>query len=258
MQDFNKNTTVQGPSEVPDADPQRPIGLIVPPAQGLVPPDANIVYPGVNFVARGLGLTEMSLKGYDTVIGKVGDAAEALAADGAIAISLMGTSLSFYRGDEFNERLLEEIETRSALPATTMSSSITLACHTMGARHIAVATAYDEVVSARLCSFLKASGLEVVSVANLGIVSIDEVHSVAEADVLNIGRDAVRNAGDADALLISCGGLSTRAAVEVLEGETDLPVVTSPLAGLWGVVAKAGRDPRVEGHGRLFRRSPKA
>ncbi len=232
------------------------LGLIVPPASGAVPPDASTIYPQFSFLAEGLGLTELSSNGYDSVIETVGAAAARLVARGASVVSLMGTSLSFYRGPDFNAVLESEIAARSGVPALTMSSAILEAATSLGVRRLAVATAYRDDVNVSLLRFLEAAGLEVLSLEHLGISSVDAVHQVPEDDVTDLGRRAFAAAPDADAVLISCGGLATRAAVRAIEAEAGIPVITSPLAGLWATVRRAGLDPRADGAGRLFRTAP--
>ena len=228
------------------------LGLIVPPASGAVPPDAAQIYPQHDFIAEGLGLAEMSNQGYDSVVDSVGSAAARLAERGAGVIALMGTSLSFYRGPEFNLALETEIASRSGLPALTMSSAMLEGIARLGVRRLAVATAYRDDVNTALRLFLEAAGIELASLEHLGIASIEEVHQVSEAAVTEMGRRALAAAPDAEALLISCGGLPTRAAVRILEAETGKPVITSPLAGLWAIVRRAGLDARATGEGRLF------
>src|SRR5215468_7499855 len=77
----------------------RVLGMIFPPANYPVPPEAKQLYPkGITFLAEGVGLERMTPAGYDAVIDKIVPAAMKLAKQGANAISLMGTSLSFYKG----------------------------------------------------------------------------------------------------------------------------------------------------------------
>ena len=86
------------------------LGLIVPPAHGKVPVDAEILYgQRYEFLARGLALQSVSTEGYEQVIDAVVDHAVALRDAGAQAVSLMGTSLSFYRGADFTETLRQQM-----------------------------------------------------------------------------------------------------------------------------------------------------
>ena len=135
------------------------LGLIVPPAAGDVPPEGPALYAGrAAFRARGLGLAEISNRGYDAVIDRVATLAAELAADGAQALSLMGTSLSFYRGGQANEELKRVMTLASGLPATTMSDAVVRGLRAVGARRVAVATAYIDEVNRQLDAFLRESG----------------------------------------------------------------------------------------------------
>jgi arylmalonate decarboxylase len=95
----------------------------------------------IEFLVETLGLESMTPDGYDAVIDRIGPGASRLKARGAEAIVLMGTSLSFYRGEEFNQRLTRTLEQSSGLPGVTMSSAIIEGLQIVGARNVAVATA---------------------------------------------------------------------------------------------------------------------
>ena len=74
------------------------LGLIFPVTRP-VPPEGLAMYPtGVKFITTALGLKTMTPEGYDAVIDRIGPAGEKLASQGANAVVLMGTSLSFYQG----------------------------------------------------------------------------------------------------------------------------------------------------------------
>src|SRR5271154_1580935 len=86
------------------------LGMIFPPANTPVPPEAHLMYPtGVRFLAEGVGLERMTPEGYDKVFDRIVPTAQKLAAGGANAIAVMGTSLTFYKGAAFNQELQESI-----------------------------------------------------------------------------------------------------------------------------------------------------
>ena len=67
---------------------------------------------------------------------------------------VIGTSLTFYRGYEAHHRLLEQLRKETGLPVSTMSEAIVDGLRSVGAKRIAVATAYADVVNDRLADFL--------------------------------------------------------------------------------------------------------
>ena len=59
----------------------------------------------LKFVVTGLGVEKMTPEGFDAVMERIPAAAKRLAAAGAQAIELTGTSLTFYKGEAYNQRL---------------------------------------------------------------------------------------------------------------------------------------------------------
>ncbi|MCD6673464.1 MAG: aspartate/glutamate racemase family protein [Burkholderiaceae bacterium] len=236
----------------------RPVlGVIVPPADGAVPPELPALYADrIRVVGRGLAIPGISMAGFDTVIDRVAQLSRELAADGATAIALMGTSLSFYRGGDWNEQITHTMRAAGRLPATTMSDAIVAALHAVHGKRLAVATAYTDEMNCRLHEFLEARGFEVASLVALGLSAVEQVHAVHPHELEALGERAVREAKNADAVLISCGGLRTLDVTMPLESRTGLPVVSSAVAGAWAAVRLLGDSGCAQGYGRLLAQSP--
>ncbi|WP_018699208.1 hypothetical protein [Amorphus coralli] len=228
------------------------IGMIVPPAAGEVPPEAPAVYPELRFLAHGLGLADMAPDDYARVTDFVGDAAAGLAARGADVVGIMGTSLSFFRGADFNDALAALVAERSGRPSSTMSSAIIRALRAVSARRLAVLTAYEDDVNRLLQAYLEGHGFSIASLQALKIRAVSEVAGVGTEQLVHEGRRAIEAAAGADALLISCGGLQTLDCVRQLEAKGSPPVVTSATAGVWDLARLAGAHTPRPGFGRLF------
>ena len=229
------------------------LGLIVPPAAGAVPVDGPLLYgERIRFSALGLGLGEISTRGYTEVIDSVVEKAVALKAEGVSAVSLMGTSLSFFRGADFNAQLQAEMARATGLPCTTMSNAIVGALRQLGARRVAVATAYIDEVNAHLRRYLEQSGFELLALQGLAISDVQAVGQVPMQVLVDLCLRVFDAQPGADGILISCGGLVTLDAVREVEARLQLPVVSSSPAGFWDLVRTAGLDARSAGQGRLF------
>jgi arylmalonate decarboxylase len=235
------------------ADPV--LGMIFPPANTPVPPEARMMYPsGVEFRATGVGLERMTPEGYDQVVGRIVPAAQSMAAQGANAIAVMGTSLTFYKGAAFNQDLQQKIANATALPATTMSTAIIEGLRAVGGRRLAVATAYNEEVSARLKSFLEEHEFEVLTVKGMGIERFEDRPPVTSQELLDFSAGVWQSAPKADALLISCGALKTLELLAPLEERCKVPVVSSLPHALWAGVRLLGLSGRAPGYGTLLSR----
>lgn len=230
------------------------LGMIFPPADAQIPPEAHRMYPtGIRFLGKGIGLKAMTPAGYDAVIDKIAPAAELLAKQGANAISIMGTSLTFYKGAAFNQQLQDTVKKATGLPTTTMSNGIVEGLRAAGARRVAVATAYQDEVTDRLKVFLHESGFEVVAAKGLGLL-FDVPKSVQDG-LLDFSARVKESAPTADSLLISCGALSTLDIIAPLEKRCKVPVVSSQPYGLWNGVRLLGKSGRVEGFGSVLANS---
>ncbi len=229
------------------------LGLIVPPAAGAVPVDGPLLYGDrIRFSAKGLGLGEISTRGYTEVIDSVIGKALELKAEGASAVSLMGTSLSFFRGVAFTRQLKREMEQATDLPCTTMSDAILAGLRHLKVRRVAVATAYIDEVNTQLRTYLEQSDFEPRALEGLAISDVQAVGQVSTEVLVDLCLKVFEDQPGADGLLISCGGLVTLDAVREVEARLQVPVVSSSPAGFWDLVRTAGLDARAPGQGRLF------
>ena len=227
------------------------LGLIAP-VDANVPPEAAVLYPQVRFEQLSVGLKSMTPEGYDEVLERIEPAARALARRGARAMALMGTSLSFYRGASYNLELTRRIQAASGYPAITMSTAVCEGLRSVGARRLAVATAYDAEVNRRLQLFLHEQGFAVRTIRGLGVEKVEDIGRVTQQALLSFSADVYHAADRADALLISCGGLRTLDLLAPLEARCGVPVVSSLPHALRAGVRLLGLSGRVLGYGRLL------
>ncbi len=235
------------------ADTHPLLGLIAPPANYPVPPEALTLYGSqIRFTVFGLGLQSMTPAGYDSVIDKIVPAARQQAREGASAISIFGTSLTFYRGAAFNQKLIDDVHKATGLPTTSMSTAVVEGLKSVGAHRIAVATAYNDEVNHRLESFLHEEGFHVLSIRGLGVEKVEDIHAVTQQGLLEFSAGVFGSAKGADALLVSCGGLHTLDLLAPLEQRCGAPVVSSLPHALRAGVRLLGLSGRVAGYGRLL------
>jgi arylmalonate decarboxylase len=228
------------------------IGLVVPFMTDEMPFEGPIMYPGVRFIPRGVGVRNLTPAGYDPAFDAIIPAAEELAGKGVDAIMVIGTSLTFYRGPQAHDRLLAELRARTGLPVSTMSQSIIDGLREVGARRVAVATAYTDVVNRRLKELLAAAGIDVLSLECFDLLEFGGPGKKSEADIIALSDGAVAHAKGAEGILISCGGLRTLGVAQPLEARHGIPVVSSATAAFWAAMRLVGESGRVTGYGRML------
>jgi arylmalonate decarboxylase len=234
------------------------IGMIVPPAAGKVPPEARALYGDrFAFIAAGVNIAALDHDNYNAAVKRIPAAVDELVLGGAEAIGVMGTSLTFVLGREFDDRLTHDLTRRTGLPVVTMASSIVSALHAVGATSIALAAAYDEQITQYMVTFLSGHGFRVADVVAMGLVAVGDVLATGTENIVASGKRALTGTRP-DALVISCGGLQTIQATEQLEELFDLPVISSAVAGPWGAVRLLGDSGEAAFGGRLLRTSTAA
>ena len=237
---------------------QLTIGLVVPFSTDKVPDEGPVMYPGVRFIPRAVGVRALTPAGYDAAWNAILPAAKALAKEAVDAIMVIGTSLTFYRGYQAHQQLLEQLRTETGLPVSTMSEAVVDGLRSVGAKRIAVATAYADEVNNRLADFLKASGFEVLALEGFGLFGFGEPGNKSQQEIVELSGKAIKAAGQVDAVLISCGGLLTLGCAAPIEQRHGVPVVTSTQSAFWKAMRLAGDSGHVSGRGRMLEQSAAA
>ena len=231
------------------------IGLVVPFSTDKVPDEGPMMYPGVKFIPRAVGVRALTPEGYDAAFDAILPAAKSLAKEGVDAIMVIGTSLTFYRGYEAHQQLLEQLRKETGLPVSTMTEAVVDGLKSVGAKRIAVATAYSDVVNERLADFLRRSGFEVLALRGFGLTGFGDAGNKSENEIIALSGAAIDEAGKPDAVLISCGGLLTLGCAEPIERQHGVPVVTSTQSAFWKAMRLAGDSGHVAGRGRMLGQS---
>ena len=228
------------------------IGLVSPQSTDRVSPTGPQMYPHVKFVAKGVGVKALTPEGYDGAWDGIVPAAEELAKNNRLdAIMVIGTSLTFYRGFEAHERLMERLR-GIGLPVSTMSAAVVAGLRALGAKRIAVGTAYADVVNERLRGFLTASGFEVQALEGFGLERFGAAGEKTDDDIIALAGRVSASAKEAEGMLISCGGLKTLEVGKTIEDKYGLPVVSSTPAAFWAAMRLVGESGRLPGYGKLF------
>jgi arylmalonate decarboxylase len=228
------------------------IGLVVPFATDRVPAEGTMMYPDVTFIPRGVGVRALTPEGYDAAWDAILPKAKELAKLDIEAIMVIGTSLTFYRGYEAHQKLLEQLRAETGLPVSTMSEAVVDGLRSVGAKRVAVATAYSDLVNERLTGFLERSGLDVLSMKGFGLTGFGDAANQSVQDIIDLSGKAITEAKAADAVLISCGGLKTLGCAVPLEARHGIPVVTSTQSAFWKALRLAGASGRVPDRGRML------
>ena len=221
--------------------------------QPLLPPD-------VRRISSSLNIQDYTKQGVDDAIEqRYWTCVDELVQQGAQSITLAGFPIASQLGRERVLELQRETTARTGVRADSQAEATIAAFQHLGASSIAVASRWADELNERLCHYLNEAGLEVLAVTTANqwgkqafSMSIEEGVKLA----FQLGREAMRRAPNAQALLLAGGAWRSLAAVPILEEDYRIPVVTNPIAPVWRLINE-GIAPPVEGWGRLLANASK-
>lgn len=170
------------------------------------------------------------------------------------AIAYACTSGSFLHGIGSDFKIIERMESASGVPCTTSTTAAVRALNALESRRLSVVTPYPDEINARLKTFLKDSGFEVVALQGLGLYS--EIFNQPPGAAYQLAKEADDIA--VDAIFISCTNFRTVEILQVLEQDLGKPVVSANQATVWDLLRLSGVNFKNEKYGHLFRLDPKS
>jgi maleate cis-trans isomerase len=208
---------------------------------------------GVCLVETRTLIHEVTVEGLGETVKQIERAALELASAEVDVIVQAGTAIAFFRGFGHDQELTRRITAATGIKSTTSLTAVVEALRVLRLRRLAIATSYNADIDARLVNVLERSGFQVAAIRGMGLTRSTDMGKVSPDETYRLTKQVTRSAPNADGIFISCGNLRTFEAIEPLETDTGLPVVTSNQAGLWHALRLAGIKERLQDLGRLLR-----
>jgi maleate cis-trans isomerase len=202
---------------------------------------------GMMLVTTGLNLKEYSLAAVESELPALWQRFELLAKKKVDRISLSGVPVASALGRRKMREILAEAQQRTGLPCDTDLEAHIATLRHLGADRIALATRWPEAVNSALTRYLGEAGIEVLACVARGR-SLDQNKASGAADdhalALELGTQVLKQAPQAQALLLPGGLWFAIHAVPLLEAEHGKPVLLNILSTTWAALHAAG--PRMQ------------
>jgi arylmalonate decarboxylase len=216
--------------------------------QPLLPPD-------IRRVSSSIEINDYTVDGVNEAIrDRYWMCVDDLIRQGAQSITLAGFPIASQLGRPRLLDLQAATALRTGVTADSQAEATVAALRHVGAKRIAIASRWSTQLNEKFVAYLENAEIEVLAITSVGqwakqafSMSIEEGVKLA----FQLGREAMRQAPAAEALLLAGGAWRSLAAVPILEDDFGIPVVTNPIAPVWRLIA-AGVAPPVEGWGRLL------
>lgn len=210
--------------------------------------------PSIEVIQAMLGVKDYTPEGVEQAMGRYWSCVDHLVEQRVQRLTFAGVPLSAQLGRPRVLRLLQETRQRTGLTADAANESIIAALEHLGASSVAVASRFADQVNAGIVAYFEAAGLRVPAITRRDQWARDIAGESIEAGIklaVELAREAMRRAPDAEALLLPGGSWRALAVVPLLEEDFGKPVITNATARAWRLM-HAGLAPSKLGWGKLL------
>ena len=225
------------------------------------PPAATEVFPyefykmvpdGVTLVVNTLPLVNRDSDEVDRAYEVSMNAAHAMKRAGCDLFCFGGLPINVSRGFENAGDLARSTEAEIGIPVITSFSAQQDAFAAVGADKVGCIQPYDATHTERFESYVRELGGTPVGCEPVNAIFV-ELGKVDEEQILALGQKLGREHPEMDTIYIPCPHFATANAIEPLEAEFGVTVITALQAIVWRSLRGAGIEDRIEGYGKLMR-----
>lgn len=242
---------------MPDIVPRHLIGMIGP------TPDAPFIYyqfyrvfpAGGLLVHRSLNLSGFTAAGVDDALQACEHSIDFLRGFHVGQILLGGVPLSAIAGRPRMLELLDAAQQRAGVPVSTDFEEVINAARALGVSRVAVAAKWSPELMRQCADYLEHAGMTVEGTYG-DPHTLQELHTLDMQESLDValavGTSALREAPQAEALLLLGGHWLVLQAVMSLEASFGKPVISNPGAIYWAALRTSGLRCAEPGFGALM------
>ena len=198
---------------------------------------------GMMLVTTGLDLKEYSLAAVEAELPTLWERFDLLAKKKVDRIALSGVPVASALGRAKMLEILAEGSARTGLACDTDLEAHVAVLRHLRASRIVLATRWPDAVNAALTRYLADAGIAVLACRSRARTLEQNKQTSAAADhelALDLGREALAEAPQADALLMPGGLWFAMHAAPILEAEFGKPVLLNITSTTWAALRAAG------------------
>lgn len=190
------------------------------------------------------------------MVGKAAECARAVSdADAkviayACLVAVMAQGAGAHRA---SEDTIRQAAADNGHPAEVVSSAGALiaALHFLGAKRIAMLTPYMKPLTKMVADYIEAEGITVLDSVALEVQDNLAVGRLDPGNLPELARHLAHEGADA-IVLSACVQMPSLAALQTVEDELGLPVISAASATTFEILRKLGHAPAISGAGRLL------
>jgi len=212
----------------------------------------EVVPKGVTLVMTTLAIADITAEEIERTYAMTIEAAKAVARVGATLVVLGGLPNLLARGFDHLEVLIRETQQSIGVPVTTALTAQIDALRQTGAKHVAVAHPFAPEAQDRLFNdIVRHYGFEFAGIKGGGKGG-RELGSIPLEMSVELCRALKRDNPAADTMWLPSPHWATGRAIEQIEQELDVTVISANQAIIWHALRRCGVEDRLPGWGRLL------
>ena len=203
----------------------------------------RIAPEGTVLITTGLNLQEYTLASVEQNLPTLWERFDLLAKKRSDRISLSGVPVASALGRKKMREILDEASQRTGVVCDTDLEAHIAAMKHLGVGKVALATRWPEAVNSALSRYLADAGIQAVACRSRARTLAENKLTLANEDhelALELGRQVLREAPEAEGLLMPGGLWFAIYAVPILEAEFGKPVFLNITSTTWAALHAAG------------------
>ncbi len=206
------------------------LGMLTPSSNTVLEPETQRLLPPGDFVTVHVSrLRVVQISAEESSLGQFELdrvlAAADLLADAAVDIILWNGTAASWLGFERDRLLVEAIEARTGIPATTAIMALNDQLAALGAHRIGLVTPYVEAIEARIAANYRGAGFEVAAAVRANLTENTSFAEISPGAIADMVREVART--PLDAILILCTNLRGARVADPLTDELGVSVLDS-------------------------------
>jgi maleate isomerase len=156
------------------------------------------------------------------------------------------------QGWGFEEKLRAEVSSLTTVPFVMDTRACIDAMQRLQMSRIAFVSPFPEAMSEGVVEYMRHAGIEIVANRRVQTRQFSDMRRVPLAIPYRAAKDAYAAAPNADGVWIAGAAMPSVAAIEPLEQDLGVPVISSKQAMVWAALKAARVSAPISGYGRLF------
>lgn len=212
----------------------------------------QIVPKGVSLAVTSLAIVVRSKDEVDSSYDISMRAAREMAANHCDIICLGGVPINMSRGAANAKQMIVDLEKELGVKVSTSASAQEKALGLLGSRKLVVCHPYEDKDTDRIASYGTHFGGEVLDARGWGS-PFNQIARVPQNAALIMGRELMKKNPSADTILMPSPHWPTIGAIDILEKEFGVNVISALQVIVWDALRRVGIDDKIQGYGKLFR-----